>query len=376
MWLMFFIIILISIFYEEPTRIERTSGRIHFSGDDRPTFQLERHWIYLLFFACTITTLIFIGMDSLYSSFALFCACIFLHLMDPMLLDISIFLPLFKNSYVQRVQKLFTSKSAEYGHKLEDKTFVRAICILIHTFVLTFVPTMFLTQQVRLLFFVVAFVAYFFFQIRLALKQSKLKPKSSSRLSKRTILSKKSDFIPSSINAKSSYVSPCGTVRIVLIRGDLKFKGESEFGRKVNPYVVVTYTYTKGNNVIVESQHSKTILRGGSTPLWNDVICVHLAVNAFNLLFEVYDQDDIDYLDPKHDRLLCWNRVDIREWLANRRFEGSIEMYDDGGKCAESIQLDVKVNYPKAGANVGERPQLSATSVVSFFFVCFYYFYF
>ena len=103
-----------------------------------------------------------------------------------------------------------------------------------------------------------------------------------------------------------------GTLRINLIRGDLRKTGLTYFGRKVNPYVLIIY-----NDVIC--WEGKPVLKGGISPLWNqNNILIPLIKDVYILTFEVYDAKDT-LLDTSDDELLLKSGVNIREWIANKR---------------------------------------------------------
>jgi hypothetical protein len=65
---------------------------------------------------------------------------------------------------------------------------------------------------------------------------------------------------------------------------------------------------------------------GGATPFWGDNIEIHLQSNVHELLLEVFDRDDVEATDIIHDEFMCSVKVDIREWIANKRFEGELNL--------------------------------------------------
>ena len=149
------------------------------------------------------------------------------------------------------------------------------------------------------------------------------------------------------VSHKPAEVSPNGTMKITIIRATLNKLGKSYFQRKANPYVVVTYSTYEYSKKYRWVQYTKTVQRGGDSPLWNDCCTFHLEPGCFNLKLEVFDRADMDSDNSTFDELLCWtNNIDAKTWIANKRFEGTVDLYDASGKTDDNIQLDVKVLYP------------------------------
>lgn len=162
---------------------------------------------------------------------------------------------------------------------------------------------------------------------------------------------KKTRTAQSAKKNRNDHVGDCGTLELAIIRGNFAEKGESDFYRKINPYIVVNYPYVSKEKVFMcNSQHTRTYPRAGANCMCVDeVIRIHLETNAFEIEFQVYDQDDMDSTDVTHDELLYWKKMDIREWIANKRFEGDIFLHDSRGERKDSIQVNAKIKYPLAG---------------------------
>jgi hypothetical protein len=183
-------------------------------------------------------------------------------------------------------------------------------------------------------------------------KHESMHPSHTAKTKKKMQISQSAKF-----NRKNDLVSDCGTLELTIIRGNFGEKGESEFYRKINPYIVVNYPYVnEGRAFVCNSQHTKTYARAGATCMCSDeVIRIHLEKNAFEIEFQVYDKDDVDSTDVTHDELLYWKRIDIREWIANKRFEGDIVLQDSRGNSKDSIQVNAKIKYPINNAINGKQ---------------------
>jgi hypothetical protein len=176
-------------------------------------------------------------------------------------------------------------------------------------------------------------------------KHESMDPLHATKIKKKTRIARSAKH-----NRANNHVSVCGTLELTIIRGNFNEKGESDFYRKINPYIVVNYPYVKGKAFVCNSQHTKTYARSGANCMCVDeVIRIHLEKNAFEIEFQVYDQDDIDSGDVTHDELLYWKKIDIREWIANKRFEGDIVLQDSRGDRKDTIQVNAKIKYPLGG---------------------------
>lgn len=96
---------------------------------------------------------------------------------------------------------------------------------------------------------------------------------------------------------------------------------------------------------------SVTIIRKSSKSTFNvilDHIRISLKKDLYELKIEVWDHHDASARsEHAWDRLLLEKDVDIKEWIANKRFDGSITMKDATNEYDETdgIQLSVRVVY-------------------------------
>lgn len=158
---------------------------------------------------------------------------------------------------------------------------------------------------------------------------------------------------------KPADISPNGTMKVTVIRATLNKLGKSYFQRKANPYVVVTYSTYENSKKYRWVQYTKTVQRGGDSPLWNDCCTFHLEPGCFNLKLEVFDRADMDSDNSTFDELLYWTKsIDAKTWIANKRFEGTVDLYDASGKTDDNIQLDVKVVYPSFSSDSKPVPPI------------------
>lgn len=151
-------------------------------------------------------------------------------------------------------------------------------------------------------------------------------------------------------------------LNLSVIRGVLNKSGINAFGGKANPYVIVYYPYTPGTKDVVNPEYlykSKPVYKGGNAPNfnWNDNK-INIIEGKHDLLIEVVDKSDIS--NP--DRLLLYKEVDIKEWIADKRFEGELKMNDAYSSEATFIHPDGKVtqDYVQIAAKItySTRPDL------------------
>jgi hypothetical protein len=151
-------------------------------------------------------------------------------------------------------------------------------------------------------------------------------------------------------------ISSAGVMNVNIMRVELPTHGKSLFQRKANPYVIATYPTSAGDLV----QYTDTKKSGGTNVMWSHQTCrFALEDNHHFIKFEVFDRIDVDSDDATCDELLCWTEsVSIREWVANRRFEGWLPLYDASGKLPDQIQLDAKIQYRSkdSGKSSSEGP--------------------
>lgn len=153
--------------------------------------------------------------------------------------------------------------------------------------------------------------------------------------------------------SKFDTVNPQGIMSVKVVRADLRTKGKTPFQRSANPYAVVTYPTQHGNLV----QYTDTKKGAGYSVMWSRGTCKFaLEEDHHEIMIAIYDRIDTDSDDATLDELLCWTeKINFREWVANRRFEGDLPLYDLSGKLPDTIQLDVKIAYgkPKASSSSG-----------------------
>ena len=131
-----------------------------------------------------------------------------------------------------------------------------------------------------------------------------------------------------------------GIITIDIIRATLECCGESYFGRKASPYVMMTLG---GQSCI-----TKPVLREKSEIAINELkTLIRTGHDDNSILFEVYDKGDIDKENILHDKRLCWVNYSIKDWLSNQFFMGTINLCsDDGRQVSNTLQLNVKVAFP------------------------------
>jgi hypothetical protein len=158
-----------------------------------------------------------------------------------------------------------------------------------------------------------------------------------------------------------------GVMNVNIMRADLVRHGKTQFQRRANPYVVASYRTEHGDMI----QYTDTKKRGGSNVMWSHQTCrFSLEPNCHVIQFAVYDRIDVDSDDATCDELLCWtDAVEIKEWIANNRFEGNLPLYDrtdrpedkigdkTQSKCGDRIQLDVKILYRRGPSNAPRTPR-------------------
>lgn len=138
-----------------------------------------------------------------------------------------------------------------------------------------------------------------------------------------------------------------GYLEINLIRGRLNDSGVTYFGRKANPYVVFKY----GSELF----ESKTNFKGGKSPTWYQKgMIIPLNKETHRLSITVWDENEEE--NPSHT-LLATKEQDIRLWIANKRFEGWIGW--GVGKEPDGIQLDVRVKYDEITCLSDSQPVMS-----------------
>jgi hypothetical protein len=150
-----------------------------------------------------------------------------------------------------------------------------------------------------------------------------------------------------------------GKLNINLIRGRLLKTGQTYFGQTVKPYVVFKYN---GEKVKVSDVASKL----GTDFEWylND-ISISLVKDCNELIFEVYDKNDCTS-KHKGDILLLQKAENIREWIANKRFEDIVKMKDaHGEETDDHIQLSVKVIYENNTATTSNGSHLDKGTTLS-----------
>jgi len=147
-----------------------------------------------------------------------------------------------------------------------------------------------------------------------------------------------------------------GVLSVKLIR--LNFKGSvGLFGRKANPYVKATYGDAE--------KLSPTYVCDNNAPL-NDKALAFKVTDVNSLIFEVFDRDTTDSSDNSSGVLMGRATVDIKEWVANGRFEGEQKLQNrEGIDAGDSIQLAVKITYPKEEQNNGKKKIVKLTPIVS-----------
>lgn len=151
-----------------------------------------------------------------------------------------------------------------------------------------------------------------------------------------------------------------GVLKLDIIRGEFAKTGENIFGSKANPYVVVYYPSLKDDDRGIDRTYfsfhkGKPAYKGGVNPSFNWSISINLLRGHYMLGFEVLDKNDMR-IALHRDRLLLHKEVDMREWIANKRFEKKIDLYDaydvpakltqsDGNVTVDGIQVAAKVTY-------------------------------
>jgi hypothetical protein len=161
-------------------------------------------------------------------------------------------------------------------------------------------------------------------------------------------------------------------LEIKLIRASLESKGLTIFGTNTRPFVVIKYLrnrqpsfdeYVTGRTPLdtsYELEHdsdllySSTVTHNPRAPEFNQFFYFALRKNDLDIEFKVYDRigDHVSYL--------CGARCDIREWIANRRYETPIELRDSMGRpLPDNLQISAKVKFAK---NTDDHPQSAVSS--------------
>lgn len=138
-----------------------------------------------------------------------------------------------------------------------------------------------------------------------------------------------------------------GILSLNIIRGELHKMGENIFGGKANPYVAVYYPTPEDDFACIDDDavhnKGKPVYKGGTTPNFNmNDVEIPIRKGEYFLTFEVLDKNDMRVAENQ-DRLLLYAKVDIREWIANKRFEGMIHMKDAFGLSTKLVHSDGKV---------------------------------
>jgi hypothetical protein len=154
-------------------------------------------------------------------------------------------------------------------------------------------------------------------------------------------------------------------LEIKVIRASLNSKGLTIFGTSTHPFVVVKYLRSKlhADMDAIEPEpqdalhdegevfYTKTVTVNAHAPEFNQSFEFVLRKNDLEIEFKVYDRVG------EHVRYMYGATCDIREWIANRRFESPVILRDSLGRMTDdSLQIVAKVRFSKSNHS-GAHPQ-------------------
>lgn len=158
-------------------------------------------------------------------------------------------------------------------------------------------------------------------------------------------------------------------LNLSIIRGEFNKLGSNVFGAKANPYVIVYYPkpikpLSGTDDDDIQWEKGKPVYKGGISPSFNmNDLKIEIIKGQYTLLFEVLDKNDMR-VALNQDRLLLHKTVDIKEWIANKRYEGKVlldDAYDmpatlinsDGVQTHDNIQVAAKIIYSSSRPTLG-----------------------